>query len=103
MLLKSFPNPKIILTNANEEERMKFGIVHMPYQVFSCEHNPDKINPIFYQRFLEKYSISAEETVYFEHNIDHVHSAISSGINSYHYDKEKKDIESLKKFLQANL
>ena len=103
MLLESFPNPKIILTNANEEERIKFGIISMPYQVFSCDHHPDKINPIFYQKLLERYSLSPEETLYFEHNIDHVNSALSIGIQAEHYDKDRKDIESLKKFLQANL
>jgi hypothetical protein len=41
-LLDSFPNRKIILTNANEEEKVKLGIVNMPYEVFSLEHNPNK-------------------------------------------------------------
>jgi len=41
-LLDSFSNKKIILTNANEEEKEKFGIVDMPYPVFSLSHNPNK-------------------------------------------------------------
>ena len=52
---------------------------------------------------LEQYSLSPEETLYFEHNIDHVNSALSIGIQAEHYDTDRKDIESLKKFLQANL
>ena len=31
-LLDSFPNPKIILTNADQQERITYGIVNMPYQ-----------------------------------------------------------------------
>jgi hypothetical protein len=41
-LLDNFSNKKIILTNANEEEKVKFGIVNMPYEVFSISHNPNK-------------------------------------------------------------
>jgi len=40
--------------------------------------------------------------VYFEHNPEAVISAQSAGIISYHYDPEKKDLESLKEFLDKN-
>ena len=33
----------------------------------------------------------------------HVKSAQSIGINSYHYDSEKKDLDSLKQFLDQNI
>lgn len=51
--LDSLENPKIILTNANEDEKIKLGIVNMPYEVFSLSHDPDKINPIYYKKMLE--------------------------------------------------
>jgi hypothetical protein len=43
-LLESFPNRKIIVTNANDEEMKKFGLVNAPYEVFSLKHNPNKTN-----------------------------------------------------------
>jgi len=41
--------------------------------------------------------------VYFEHNEDAVKSAQSVGIKTYHYNKDKKDLRGLKKFLDDNL
>ncbi len=38
-LLDSFENTKIILTNANDEQMVEFGIVNMPYEVFTLKHN----------------------------------------------------------------
>lgn len=33
-LLEAYPNQKIILTNANDEQMGKFGLNDMPYEVF---------------------------------------------------------------------
>jgi hypothetical protein len=41
--------------------------------------------------------------VYFEHNLDAVNSARSFWINTYHYDKDKKDLVELEKFLKENI
>ena len=41
--------------------------------------------------------------VYFENKEDAVKSAQSVGITTYHYDKDKRDLKGLKKFLDANL
>ena len=51
-LLDKFSNEKIILTNANNEERERLGIVNMPYEVYSLAHNPDKTDPEYYKRML---------------------------------------------------
>ena len=102
-LLDSFENRKIILTNANDEEKVKFGIVNMPYEVFTLNHNPNKTEPEFYKKMLEFFKLKPEEVIYFEHNEDAVKSAQSVGINTHHYDKDKKDLESLRLFLENNL
>ena len=102
-LLDSFDNKKIILTNANEEQKVKLGIVDMPYEVFSLSHNPDKVDPLYYEKMLEHFSIKPESLVYFEHSQEAVESAKSKGINTLHYDKTKKDLENLKSFLENNL
>lgn len=102
-LLDSFPNKKIILTNANEEEKTKLGIVNMPYEVFSLSHNPNKTDPEYYKAMLNNFSLSSEDVVYFEHNEEAVQSAKSVGITTYWYNKDKQDLVALKKFLEENL
>tara|TARA_R110002049_G_scaffold77202_2_gene197751 strand:- start:54 stop:434 length:381 start_codon:yes stop_codon:yes gene_type:complete len=101
-LLDSFPNPKIILTNADQQERITYGIVNMPYQVFSLEHNPNKTDKAYYLRMLEFYNLEPNDVIYFEHNIEAINSAISAGIKTHHYKKED-DLDALHSFLRNNL
>lgn len=102
-LLETYPNKKIILTNAGDEQFKKFGLDKVPYEVFTLKHNPEKTDPSYYKKMLEVSDLKAEDVIYFEHNPEAVKSAKSVGIPSYHYDNEKKDLESLKKFLDRNL
>jgi HAD superfamily hydrolase (TIGR01509 family) len=76
-MLDKFENKKIILTNANEEEKEKFGLKNLPYELFTLEHNPNKPDSKYYEIFLEKYDLNPEDVVYFEHNLDAVKSAQS--------------------------
>jgi len=48
-------------------------------------------------------AVPKDDVVYFEHNADAVKSAESVGITAYNYDKDKKDLEALKKFLDESL
>lgn len=89
-LLDTYSNPKIILTNANDEQMVQFGINHVPYPVFTLKHQPDKVNSGYFKKMLE-------------HNLEAVDSARSVGITTYHYDKDKKDLEALQVFLNTNL
>jgi len=102
-LLEKYPNPKIILTNASHEQMPLFGLVNLPYEMFTMEHNPDKPDPIYYQTMLGKYHLSADDVVYFEHNLDAVASARSLGIVTWHYDAVAKDLAGLKMFLDEQL
>lgn len=102
-MLDEFPNNKIILTNANDEEKIKYGIVNMPYEVFSLAHNPNKTDPEYFKKMLEQFSLTPENVIYFEHNPDAVKSAQSIGIKTFHYNKETKNIPALKEFLKSNL
>lgn len=102
-MLDTFPNQKIILTNANTEEWVKFGIIDMPYEVFSLEHNPNKTDPIYFQKMLEKFGLTIDDVVYFEHNSEAVESARSLGINTFWYDKDAKDLNELTQFLNNNI
>ncbi len=102
-LLESFPNPKIILTGANDEQFKNFGLDKMPYKVFTLKHNPEKADPSYYQKMLEHFGLSKNEVVYFEQNPLAVKSAESVGIKTYYYDPEKKDLEALRNFLTKNV
>lgn len=53
-LLEKYPNRKIILTGANDEETERFGLNKVPYEVFTLKHNPDKIDPAYYKTMLAR-------------------------------------------------
>jgi len=101
-LLETFPNRKIILTGANDEQYKEFGLDKMPYEVFTLKHNPEKTDPKYFETMLQHFGLKNSEVIYFEHNPEAVKSAESVGINSYYYNPEKKDLEALRKFLTEN-
>ena len=101
-LLGSFSNRKIILTGANDEQFKKFGLEDMPYEVFTLKHNPEKTDPTYYEKMLQHFALDKDDAIYFEHDENAVKSAQSVGIKTYHYDNDKKDLASLKKFLMDN-
>ena len=102
-LLEEYPNEKIVLTGANDDEAKMFRLEQVPYELFSLKHNPEKTDPKYYEILFEKYNLNKDKVIYFEHNIDAVKSAKSVGINTYHYDKDTKDLVALKEFLDNNL
>ena len=102
-LLEAYPNRKIILTGANDEQFKKFGLDKMPYEVFTLKHNPEKTDSSYYQKMLECFGLDKDEVIYFEHNPEAVKSAQLTGINSYFFDYDKKNLNNLKEFLDNNL
>ena len=90
-LLETFPNRKIILTGANDEQFKKFGLDKMPYEVFTLKHTPEKTDPKYFEIMLKHFNLNAEDVIYFEHNPDAVKSAQSAGITTLYYDNDKKD------------
>lgn len=102
-LLEKYPNRKIILTGAPYAKMKEVGLDNMPYAVFTLEHNPVKYVPGYYEKMLKHFDLKPEDVIYFEHNEKAVKSAQSVGINTYHYDKDKKDLSLLEKFLSENL
>ena len=102
-LLEAFPNRKIILTGANDEQFKEFGLDKMPYEVFTLKHNPEKTDSTYYEAMLKHFGLTREDVVYFEHNPEAVKSAQSVGIKTYYYDPDKKDLQALKSFLTENL
>lgn len=102
-LLEKYPNRKIVLTNANDKEMVEFGLTDLPYELFTLKHNPDKVDPRYFENMLGHYNLKPEDVVYFEHNLEAVKSAQSRGITSYHYDPKTKDLKALKSFLDENI
>lgn len=102
-LLEQYPNPKHIVTNANDEQMIKYGLVNLPYEMFTLKHNPDKTDPVYFQKLFEQCNLSADQVVYFEHSAAAVKSAESLSIPTFFYDADKKDVNSLKEFLDENL
>lgn len=102
-LLESFPNKKMLLTGANDEEFIKFGLDKMPYEVFTLKHNPNKVDPKYYEILLEDIGLSNDDVVYFEHDLEAVKSAQSVGVKTFFYDSDKKDLAGLRQFLKENV
>lgn len=102
-LLETYPNEKIVLTGANDEQFKMFKLDQVPYEVFTLKHDPEKTDPEYFRILLEQYDLSPEDVVYFEHNLDAAKSAESVGIKTYFYDHTKEDMSQLKNFIDANL
>jgi len=101
-MLDEFPNRKIILTGANDEQFKKFGLDKMPYEVFTLKHNPEKTDPKYYELMLKNFNLKSEDVVYFEHNSEAVKSAQSVGIKTHFWDNGKKPLRELTIFLEHN-
>jgi HAD superfamily hydrolase (TIGR01509 family) len=102
-LLEQYPNKKIVLTNADDGQIISFGLTNLPYKMFTLKHNPDKTSPEYFKKMLIHFNLDKNDVIYFEHNPNAVKSAESIGITSYYYDSNKKDLGSLKNFLDQNL
>ncbi|MDR0282559.1 MAG: hypothetical protein LBI53_04610 [Candidatus Peribacteria bacterium] len=102
-LLESYPNPKITLTNANTKEQEKLGLNKQPYPLFTLTHNPEKAESLYYEMMLNHFNLTPTEVIYFESNPQAVESARLIGIITHYFDRQLKDIESLKILLDKNL
>lgn len=102
-LLKIYPNNKLVLTGANDEQFKHFKLDQVPYEVFTLKHNPEKTDPQYFKLLFEKYGLTANDVVYFEHNAEAAKTAQSIGIATYFYDHSKKDMSALKRFLDEKL
>lgn len=102
-LLEQYPNRKIILTGANDEQMDAFGLRKMPYEVFTLKHSPEKTDPAYYREMLSYFNLNPIDCVYFEHNDQAIKSAQSIGIPSYHYNIVERDMVGLKEFLDRKV
>lgn len=102
-LLESYPNDQLVLTGANDEQFKQFKLDQVPYEVFTLKHNPEKTDPEYFKILLEKYGLTADDVIYFEHNPEATKTAQSVGITTYFYDHTKQDMVALKQFFDENL
>jgi FMN phosphatase YigB (HAD superfamily) len=75
----------------------------MPWEVFTLKHNPEKTDPEYYKIMLQKFNLSPDDIIYFEHNSNAIKSAQSVRINTFYYNNDKKNLTALKQFLDENL
>jgi len=102
-LLEKYPNPKLVLTGANDEQFKEFNLNRSPYEVFTLKHNPEKTDPKYFEILLNKYNLKPSEVVYFEHNKEAAEVATQAGIKTMFYDCSKRDLKELKEFLDTSL
>jgi len=102
-MLEEFPNRKIVLTGANDEQFKEFGLSKSPYEVFTLKHNPEKTDPKYFRTMLNHFNLTNADVIFFEHNQEAVKSAETVGIKTYYYDSVKRELTALKDFLTANL
>ena len=92
-LIQKFDNRKIVLTNADDEEKKKF-LRNVSYETFTLKHKPNKSITKYYKKFLSKYKLQPHELIYVEHDIKAVKSAKSNGIITHHFDGNIKKLEN---------
>lgn len=102
-MLETFPNKKIVLTSANDEQFKQFKLSKVPYEVFTLKHNPEKSDPKYFQILLEKYILKNDDVIFLEHNPEAAKCAEKLGVKTYNYDPIEKDVNSLKAFITSNL
>jgi HAD superfamily hydrolase (TIGR01509 family) len=102
-LLEKYPNPKLVLTGANDEQFKEFNLNRSPYEVFTLKHDPEKTDPKYFEILLNKYNLKPSEVVYFEHNREAAEVATQAGIKTMFYDCSKRDLKELKEFLDTSL
>ncbi len=98
-ILESYPNKKIVLTNADDEQMVKFGINKSPYEVFTLKHDPNKTDDGYYKKMLEYFQMKPSECIYIEHDIKAILKSRESGIESFHY---QKDLKKVKEFISQS-
>lgn len=102
-LLETYPNPKLVLTGANDEQWKQYNLDISPYEVFTLKHDPEKTDPRYFEILMEKYNLTPEQVVYFEHSPEAAKTAESVGIRTYFYDDIKQDISALRAYLDSAL
>ena len=102
-MLEKFDEKKIILSNANKNEQLEFGMVNLPYDFFSLEHQPNKSNPKYFKLLIKKFDYNPNSLIYFDHDIAAIDSARSIGITSCYYNSKEKNVFEIQEFIQLNI
>ena len=95
--LEKLENPKIIVTNASKEKLENMGFKELPYEIFTCNGKPNKLEPEYFKNLLNSKNIKPEDCYYLDHKQENLDSASKEGIKVYLYEKNEY---SIKKFLK---
>ncbi len=96
-LLKNTNKKIVVVTNA-DINYIKNKLENYNFDVFSLNKNPDKSNPGYFKKLLDKYQFKAGEVIYFDHMNENIKSAESFGIKSILY----KNNNQIRKFIEDN-
>jgi HAD superfamily hydrolase (TIGR01509 family) len=50
------------------------------FEVFTLNKDPDKSNPIYFEKLLKTYNLNKSELIYFDHKKENIKSAENAGI-----------------------
>lgn len=96
-ILESLNKKIIVATNGNKEAVAK--ILENKFEIFSLNKSPEKSDPEFFKRLIEKYNLDKNRIFYFDHKQENVDSAKSLGISAKLY----QSTEQIEKVLEENL
>ncbi|PIN93555.1 hypothetical protein COU54_02650 [Candidatus Pacearchaeota archaeon CG10_big_fil_rev_8_21_14_0_10_31_24] len=99
-ILNSFTNSKILVVNKFREKGSQALGKNISNSFSLEEQGINKNDPEYFKLLMEKFDISPENLIYFEHNSENVETASKLGIKSIHYTGNNNEI---KLFLESNL
>ena len=77
------------------------GFDNLPYEIFTCEGNPNKSNPKYFKKLLESKKLLSNHCLYIDHKTENLESANKHNIKGIHftgdfnYESIKKEFDSL--------
>ena len=98
-LLKTFPQQKILLTSATNQQLKEFKLTNMPYPIYTTEHTIEKNSPEYYKKLLKQFNLTPQEVIYIERKPEAIETAKQLGIKTIEFNAEDRDINIVKKLL----
>ncbi|MBS3099248.1 HAD-IA family hydrolase [Candidatus Pacearchaeota archaeon] len=88
----------IVTTNADSEKIMPL-LKDYKFEIFSLMKKPEKSNPEYFKKLLEKYKFDKNKIIYFDHKTENIFAAEKLGIKSELY----LGFNEIRDFIIANL
>jgi len=92
-MLNNYPTKLIIVTNADLNDTKNKPLTEFisdNIDIYTLKNNPDKSNPEYFEKLLNKYNLKPNEIIYFDHSEDNLNSAKKLGIKTELYKNSKQ-------------